>query len=60
MKRTSLFLFLGLCVAVSPSMAAVIYETDYTTRSDNGNPFNDGGELRFQDGWLGTGAHRHH
>lgn len=35
------------------SSAAVIYETDYTTRSDNGNPFNDGGELRFQDGWLG-------
>lgn len=53
MKRTSLIPLLGLLVAVSPSMAAVIYETDYTTRSDNGNPFNDGGELRFQDGWLG-------
>ncbi|MEM8945351.1 MAG: PEP-CTERM sorting domain-containing protein [Planctomycetota bacterium] len=37
----------------SSSTATLIYETDYTTRSDNGNPFVDGGELRFQDGWLG-------
>lgn len=38
---------------VAPASAVVVYETDYTTRSDNGNPFVDGGELRFQDGWLG-------
>lgn len=33
--------------------ADVIYETSYTTRTDNGNSFVDGGELRFQDQWLG-------
>ncbi|TWT40635.1 hypothetical protein [Botrimarina hoheduenensis] len=44
-------LVLGISAPVAPG--AVIYETDYTLRSDNGNPFIDGGELRFQDGWLG-------
>lgn len=53
MNRTLLLPLLGLLMAASSSLAAVIYETDYTTRSDNGNPFVDGGELRFQDGWLG-------
>lgn len=54
MSRLSLpALLAGLACLAAPVSAAVIYETDYTTRSDNGNPFNDGGELRFQDGWLG-------
>lgn len=45
------------CLGATAAQAAVIYETDFTTRTDNGNPFVDGGELRFQDGWLGQAGY---
>ncbi len=57
MKRSRVFLLsfvaglLGLHASIAE--AVLVYETDYTLRNDNGNPFVDGGELRFQDGWLG-------
>lgn len=50
---TTLAATLVAALLAGQASAAIVYETDYTTRSDNGNPFNDGGELRFQDGWLG-------
>lgn len=55
MRRVGFPLLLAAlaCLVSAPAFAAIVYETDYTTRSDNGNPFVDGGELRFQDGWLG-------
>ncbi|MEM9420305.1 MAG: PEP-CTERM sorting domain-containing protein [Planctomycetota bacterium] len=51
MKKFGLLCAIALTSTTATS--EVVYETDYTTRSDNGNAFNDGGELRFQDGWLG-------
>ncbi|MEM1085985.1 MAG: hypothetical protein AAGI48_17885 [Verrucomicrobiota bacterium] len=48
--KNSIVLSAAMCLG---AQAAIVYETDYTLRSDNGNPFADGGELRFQDSWLG-------
>lgn len=53
MRRLSLFSLLAgiACLGATAASAAVIYETDFVTKSD-GNPFN-AALLQFQDGWLG-------
>ncbi|MEM6391228.1 MAG: hypothetical protein AAF797_00345 [Planctomycetota bacterium] len=53
-SATRLCLSTFTCFALAaPATAEVVYETDFATRSYNGQPFKDGSHLRFQDQWLG-------